>query len=54
MGIGIGMILATILMLGFNRNKELSKSQIEEKARSFGMLYEDECKVIFNKDVTTK
>ena len=32
-------------------NIEVSKSKIEQKAKSYGMHYEDECKVIFSEDV---
>ncbi|MBU5454800.1 hypothetical protein [Caproiciproducens sp. MSJ-32] len=40
------MILTSLLMFGFT-NKELSDSEIEERARKMGMHFEDECKVIF-------
>lgn len=38
-------------MTGFSLNDALSRSQIEEKAKGYGMHYSDECKVIFSKDV---
>ncbi|NLZ34120.1 hypothetical protein [Clostridium isatidis] len=45
-GIGIGMIFTSLLMFGFG-NRELSDSEIEERARKMGMHFEDECKVLF-------
>lgn len=50
-GIGIGIIIGTLSMTGFSLNDALSRSQIEEKAKGYGMHYSDECKVIFSKDV---
>lgn len=49
-GIGIGMVLTSILMFSYNYNKELSNDKIEEKARALGMHYDDECKVLFKGD----
>lgn len=45
-GIGIGMIITSILMTTFGYNN-ISNDKIEEKARALGMHYEDECKVLF-------
>jgi hypothetical protein len=45
-GIGIGMIITSILMTAFGYNN-ISNEKIEEKARALGMHYEDECKVLF-------
>lgn len=45
-GIGIGMIITSILMTAFGYNN-ISNDKIEEKARALGMHYEDECKVLF-------
>ena len=53
MGIGIGMIVATLIMTGVNINYSLSNAQIEAKARVLGMQYPQDFKVI-NKGVTTK
>lgn len=50
-GIGIGMVLSTIVMTGVKINYQMSKSQIEDKAREMGMEYPEEVKVINNKDV---
>ena len=50
MGIGIGMVLTSILMFGYSYNKEISSDKIEEKARGLGMHYDDECKVLFKGD----
>lgn len=50
MGIGIGMILTSIILFGFNNRTQLSNSEIEEKARALGMHYSDECKVLFKGD----
>lgn len=51
---GIGLILATILMLGYDSNRQLSQARIEEKAREYGMKYPDEVKVIFDKEDVEK
>lgn len=40
------MIFTSLLMFGFG-NRELSDSEIEERARKMGMHFEDECKVLF-------
>jgi hypothetical protein len=45
-GIGIGILLATFIMSGVRSQYQMSKSQIEDKARSMGMQYPDEMKVI--------
>lgn len=45
-GIGIGILIATFVMSGVKIKYEMSKSQIEDKARSMGMEYPDEIKVI--------
>ncbi|MDC4240988.1 hypothetical protein NE398_12550 [Clostridium tertium] len=50
MGIGIGMVLTSILMFGYSYNKEISSVKIEEEARGLGMHYDDECKVLFKGD----
>jgi len=52
-GIGIGMVTATIIMTGVQINVKLSRSQIEEKASGYGMRYPEDFKVI-NKDVNKK
>ncbi|MHC1682514.1 MAG: hypothetical protein AB6733_06150 [Clostridiaceae bacterium] len=46
LGIGIGMILSTILLFTYNATSTLSKGQIEEKARGLGMNYPEDYKVI--------
>ncbi|WP_274600980.1 hypothetical protein [Clostridium yunnanense] len=38
-------------MFGYQYNVNMSRERIEEKARGYGMIYEDESKVIFDKDV---
>lgn len=50
LGIGIGLFLGGILMLSYGYNNALSQEKIEEKAREYGMHYEDECKAFFGKD----
>ena len=45
-GIGIGLILGVIFMFGYKYTANLSDSQIEEKARGLGMIYENESKSI--------
>ena len=49
-GIGIGMILTSLVALGFNKTAYMSDLEIEEKARTMGMHYEDECKAFFEGD----
>lgn len=51
-GFGIGLITATLLLSGSSYHNSLSKAQIEEKARSYGMQYSDEQKVLLKKEVT--
>lgn len=51
-GIGIGMIMSTIIMAGVKIDYEMSKSQIEDKARGMGMVYPEEVKVINDKGVS--
>lgn len=46
-GIGIGLVLGVICMFGYKYSVNLSDSQIEEKARGLGMIYESESKSIF-------
>lgn len=50
-GIGIGIIIGTSVMIMSDRQQALSKAKVEEKAREYGMIYRDEVKVIFDKDV---
>lgn len=38
-------------MTGVKFNYEMSKVKVEDKARSMGMIYPDEVKVINNKEV---
>ena len=45
-GIGIGLVLGVICMFGYKYTINLSDSQIEEKARDLGMIYESESKSI--------
>lgn len=49
-GIGIGMILTSLVSLGFNKTTYMSDLEIEEKARTMGMHYEDEFKAFFEGD----
>jgi hypothetical protein len=51
-GIGIGLIIATLALSGSSYNNKLTKAQIEEKASSYGMQYPQEEKVILKKEVT--
>ncbi|TDT50590.1 flagellar protein [Fonticella tunisiensis] len=49
MGFGLGLIIATLLMLSyFPRN--IPKYVIEKQARDLGMRYEDEIKAFFKND----
>lgn len=50
-GIGIGIIIGTIAMFGYKMELSLSKEAIEKKAKSYGMDYPEEFKVINKKDV---
>ena len=45
-GIGIGLVLGVIFMFGYKYTSNFSDSQIEEKARALGMIYESESKSI--------
>ncbi len=45
-GIGIGLVLGVIFMFGYKYSINMSDSQIEEKARGLGMIYENERKSI--------
>jgi len=49
LGIGIGLILGVICMFGYKYTLNLSDSQIEEKARDLGMIYENESKALSKK-----
>ncbi|OOM16222.1 hypothetical protein CLOSAC_04930 [Clostridium saccharobutylicum] len=46
LGIGIGLILGVTFMIGYKYTISLSDSQIEQKARDLGMIYENERKSI--------
>lgn len=46
LGIGIGLVLGVIFMFGYKYSINMSDSQIEEKARGLGMIYENERKSI--------
>lgn len=50
-GIGIGIIIGTVAMFGYKMEVSLSKEAIERKAKSYGMDYPEEFKVINKKDV---
>jgi hypothetical protein len=50
LGIGIGIIVATLLMSATSSNIQFTDEQIEIRARELGMEFRDEFKVI-NKDV---
>lgn len=53
-GIGIGILIATISMMGVKPNYNLSRYEVELKAREYGMEYKDEQKVIQkNKNIST-
>ncbi|EHJ01463.1 hypothetical protein CDLVIII_4972 [Clostridium sp. DL-VIII] len=45
-GIGIGLIIGVGCMFWYKYTANLSDSQIEEKARGLGMIYENESKSI--------
>lgn len=49
-GIGIGLIMACILLAGAKINYEMSKGQIEIKASGYGMRYPEDMPIII-KDV---
>lgn len=51
MGIGIGIILTVLISLGFNNKTSMTDLEIEERARTLGMQYENEFKVFFKEDV---
>ena len=45
-GIGIGIIIGTAVMVNAKINVSISKTEIEMKAREYGMEYKGEHKVI--------
>lgn len=47
LGIGIGLIIGTIVMGFYQFSIGISDSQIEERARKMGMHFDNECKAIF-------
>lgn len=49
MGIGIGLIVATLLMLTY-APRNIPKYQIEKMAKDLGMKYDDEIKAYFKND----
>lgn len=46
LGIGIGIVLGVSCMFWYKYTVSMSDSQIEEKARGLGMIYESERKSI--------
>lgn len=44
------MIITAALLSSYEYKKNISDSEIEERARKLGMHYEDECKVFFEGD----
>jgi hypothetical protein len=50
LGIGIGIVTATIFMSAVKFNANISDVEVEKRARGLGMEYPSEFKVI-NKDV---
>ena len=44
-GVGIGLLLACVLLRPYSR-KELSMAEIEARARSMGMVYEEEIRAL--------
>lgn len=47
LGLGIGILISAFL-LSFNPNKNVSKLDVEKKARNMGMMYPEEIKAFFN------
>lgn len=45
------MIISAIIMTGINFNKPMSKTQIEDQAKKYGMDYPSNFKVIMSKEV---
>ncbi|MCC0688069.1 flagellar protein [Clostridioides sp. ES-S-0108-01] len=45
LGIGIGILISTLCIMLFSNN-DMSKAEIEKKARTLGMKYESEMKVL--------
>ncbi|MBE6065286.1 hypothetical protein [Clostridium cochlearium] len=54
LGIGIGIVMGITSMIGVKINYNLSDYEIEKRARSMGMKYPEEVKVIIDKDVNKK
>ncbi|MBL4937974.1 hypothetical protein JK636_19880 [Clostridium sp. YIM B02515] len=51
LGIGIGIIISTVIMSSVKFNNNISSTEIEKRAKALGMDYPSEFKVI-NKDVS--
>ncbi|EGT4599424.1 TPA: flagellar protein [Clostridioides difficile] len=45
LGIGIGILISTLCIMLFSNN-DMSKAEIEKKARALGMKYTSEMKVL--------
>ncbi|MCC0633023.1 flagellar protein [Clostridioides sp. ZZV15-6388] len=45
LGIGIGILISTLCIMLFSNN-DMSKAEIEKKARALGMKYASEMKVL--------
>ncbi|WP_227842630.1 flagellar protein [Clostridioides sp. ZZV14-6150] len=45
LGIGIGILISTLCIMLFSNN-DMSKAEIEKKARTLGMKYASEMKVL--------
>ncbi|MDI0266989.1 flagellar protein [Clostridioides difficile] len=45
LGIGIGILISTLCIMLFSNN-DMSKAEIEKKARELGMKYASEMKVL--------
>lgn len=45
MGIGLGIVIATLCMM-WRQSTGMTQNEIEQEARTNGMIYESECRVI--------
>ncbi|SQC03187.1 hypothetical protein [Clostridium tetanomorphum] len=49
---GIGIVISTLIMIGTKINYQMSNYEVEKRARSMGMKYPEEIKVIIDKGVS--
>ncbi|HBM81484.1 MAG TPA: flagellar protein [Clostridiaceae bacterium] len=48
LGVGIGFIISAVIFMVIPK-KNISKIEVEKKARAMGMIYQSEVKALYNK-----